>query len=224
MKKHQIAAIIGTIILISFSLLPVILTIMVEGLIGLANPIVIKVFIYPIISIGISIAVITYALSKEDNLCISKMVNWRKGLFRLWIVISVFWIISVVVLNISEYNEASKKESRVKRIVSEINDPEKALKKIKEEFPELRQKLMIVYFASPARSKEELKKLSDEELVELLNEEYKIILSNLKMTCDYFEKNRKNTLYYIILLSIIPPILLMAIGSSIYWALRGFRI
>ena len=79
MKKHQIAAIIGGIILILFSLVPVILTIMIEGLIGIANPFVVKVFIYPILGIGISLIVITYALSKGDDLCINCMCTISKA-------------------------------------------------------------------------------------------------------------------------------------------------
>jgi len=93
MKKHQIAAIIGMIILTSLSLLPVILTIMAEGLRGLANPIVIKVFIYPIIGIGISIAVITYALSKEDSLCINCMISIREANLMRKIIKESFWFL-----------------------------------------------------------------------------------------------------------------------------------
>lgn len=172
------------------------------------------------------------------------MVNWRKGLLRFWIVISTFWIISIVVLNIGEYNQASKKESRLKYIVAEIKNPTKALDKIREEFPELRQqygfqdlgpifgppieekeKHKTSMFGPPVQpSKEELKKLSNEELLKMVNKPkdetiYKGILIEI---CRKAETDRRDKLYGILLISFIPPILLLICGASIYWALRGF--
>jgi len=166
------------------------------------------------------------------------MINWRKGLFRFWIVISILWIISIVVLNIGEYKQASKKESKLKHIVEEIKNPEKALDKIMAEFPDIKQQYNVILLGPVDKNKskneflepiqptdEELKKLSDEELLKMVNKPkdetiYKGILIEI---CRKAETDRRDKLYGILLISFIPPILLLICGASIYWALRGFR-
>jgi hypothetical protein len=170
-----------------------------------------------------------------------KMVNWRKGLFRFWVVISAFWIIGIVVFTIGEYNKAAQKEYRLKHIVSEIKNPEKALSKIKEEFPEYKRQYDFIDMGPVHKSKEstglfdeflskpkpipqeELKKLSDKDLIELVKEVDKLQQSTLQKICETAENDSRNKLYNIFIFSFIPPCLLVIIGSAIYWVLRGFR-
>ncbi|MDP3181260.1 MAG: hypothetical protein Q8M54_00400 [Desulfobaccales bacterium] len=70
MKKHQKAAIIGGIFLTIISIFPIIIALGVYGE-GIIGPKIYFIFLLPVIGIGISIAVITYALSIEEDLCIN---------------------------------------------------------------------------------------------------------------------------------------------------------
>jgi len=176
------------------------------------------------------------------------MINWRKGLFRFWVISATFWTVGIWVFSFSDYKEVYKKESKLKNMVSEIKNPKKVLLKILEEFPELRKQYELALL-----SNEELAKIAEvtkEELakiagVTLVDPKAKGIISDLAFgppidpkeaitydkyvqnllgeICKKAENDKKDTLYRILLFSLIPPIILLIMGSAIYWGLRGFR-
>jgi len=178
------------------------------------------------------------------------MINWRKGLFRLWIVSTIFWIIGSGVISFGEYNKAVKKETRIKLIVSETKNPEKALKQINTEFPESKQYGSIVNkdfvdMGPVDRSKAKIKLLGPVDKNKLKNpyleptephKDYSVdseskfvaldefIQGILKEICQKAENDKREWLYNSLCIIFIPPIILLFIGSGIFWALRGFGI
>ena len=170
------------------------------------------------------------------------MINWRKGLFRLWIISATIWIIGIGTFYFVEYNRAVKKESKIKLIVSEMKNSEKALLKIKEEIPELMQHYGFKDLGPVEKS---IKPPGDfDEFLPKDKSDHKIYVNKsksilipldefdspdiyykrtLNKVCKIAENDSINALYYLFIFSFIPPIILLTIGSAIYWALRGFR-
>ena len=131
-------------------------------------------------------------------------VSWRRGLLRAWIIVSLLWVgTGVAVLTATTwdgpcpYRETAKKEEPAPKTGSKADDKSKVWDK--KAMDDLRKKLL------------EPETLTLEQ-VEKLNRQ------NPPCPWGWLIYNPTS-----LLILIVPPVLLLAIGSALVWIMRGFR-
>lgn len=150
-------------------------------------------------------------------------INWRRGLLRLWLLFSVPWVIFFGYLTFNEtktYFERVNIEKKIRALKQGIDNDKTPLK-----LPNgIRIRLVDV--------------ISDKIFIELPHNEQKKALIDLNNKFAKLDDNEQDQFLYALktndfsvykgdfiffsYLTLLPPFLLLGIGTSIYWAFRGF--
>jgi hypothetical protein len=150
-------------------------------------------------------------------------INWRRGLLRLWLLFTVPWVIILGLLTVNEsktYFERVNIEKKIRALKQGIENDKTPLK-----LPNgIRMRLVDV--------------MSDKIFLELPYNDQKKILIDLSNKFAKLDDNEQDKFFYalktndfsvykgdfifFIYLTLLPPLLLLGIGTTTYWAFRGF--
>lgn len=120
-------------------------------------------------------------------------VRWARGFFRLWVLLSCLWVI------VSIGEAWSRFPSEHQRAYQVLSDSGEGIEPSR-----------VAAAAAKARA------ANDTEAGERLQQRADEKLRQLRAAQD-------EELSYAISRTIVPPLMLLALGSAIAWALRGFR-
>ena len=133
--------------------------------------------------------------------------NKLNGWYRLWVVLSVLWILGIL---FSFFAEADGTMSKYKKKINQ--------KESYEEFLERVRKLPI----SPVSTEEVVTgKESYEEFLERVS---RIQAENEKQEAEREKQVKKEVLIGLFLVCIVPPLIVLLLGMAIAWVRTGFRI
>jgi hypothetical protein len=172
-------------------------------------------------------------------------INWRRGLFRLWIIVSIPWIVGFGYVTLGDINKYYTRIQAEKEIKGAIEQFDKSWRKKEkaEVIDKLKQEKMVndiveeLLSGQSAKSSQIKLAHTDELIKSLPREEQKKALSELisgfsNLSSDrqeemldalnYGSKHLKDEAFLLAGFTFIPPILFFLIGFSLLWAFRGF--
>src|SRR5262245_55084454 len=131
-------------------------------------------------------------------------MTWRRGFFRLWLVLSVLWIGLVVYLN------EPKTYTRFSNAVYEVKSSDGRVRQFNLAGSQTELAADLTAWMQAERPDISISELQADldELVTAIKSEYQAELNEAKTAW---------------MLTVLPPVALLCFGLCVFWIVRGFR-
>lgn len=150
-----------------------------------------------------------------------KELNWRRGLFRMWIVLSITWVFGFAALTYTKYVEFVRVENQIKVFLEDDNLSDMKIN----ETINIKQAEWNRKFSEKLKEKSLKNKSIDEILTEPADKELFDLTKSDKQLAELLKYSRlKKLTQHYAYLTIIPPIIFFVIGYALLWVLSGFLL
>lgn len=141
-------------------------------------------------------------------------MNWRRGLLRLWIVLSICWIAAIAAISVSDIIDRWQSADAAAKLAESAY--------IDEETGEVR---VTTRFGDAALASEPQPPATELErdIVDLNRRLAEARIQGLNDEAERKIRRRNQTTIFFGGLALGPPILALVIGSALLWAVSGFR-
>lgn len=138
------------------------------------------------------------------------MANLKRGLFRLWIVVSALWLLAGGSFTFITWKEVSSI-----KVQTEMNNAS-------------REKRVAELKAMPPNERERIGETLYEVTLENSDKSTHTVVLSAKMLRETQElenslNGSKQRLKETLLLTVVPPLALLGLGASLLWAFSGFK-
>ena len=142
-------------------------------------------------------------------------LNVRRGLFRLWLVLSCVWVLIVAAISFEPVKEEFGKAASMKSLEAASWVPDVPVDCRGARVSEFRREGSLCWYSMPGFRKlyPEYKDLNDNELSDKLYARAGVPLTPIRPWTLLAEK---------VGLAVLPPVAILLLGGSLIWALSGF--
>lgn len=141
-------------------------------------------------------------------------MNWARGFFRLWVVLSILWVVAIALLeglpDLQSYARQMQRTDVTAFEVSASPNPDGSYTM------EADGRSFVIEIAGTVPPASDAWQRMLEDVAQQFNRDAEEANTAVRVA-------RQSSVLGLLLLAAIPPVLLLMLGSSLLWAFRGFR-